>query len=146
MSERSWSFEISGVPGVKERARAEGGRVRPRSTGKGRRFELLVAGAAIEAGVRWLEGFVFEVQVGIWLPDFRVKDGDNVIKAVLDGLQKAGAACLPGDDLFRVPRQTPFLGGVDRAHPRIKVEILRRRARGAEAGSPDRKLYEATRK
>lgn len=142
MSRQTWGFTLEGVPGVKARARSVAGG-RPRKEGRTETFERRVAGAALEEGIRWLKGFVFEVRISIYLPDFRAKDGDNIAKVILDGLQKAGPACLPNDDLFHVPHQEATLAGVDRGRPRTLVEVLRRPARGAEAGSPERHLFEA---
>lgn len=135
MSAKKWAFRIEGVPEVKGRARMEGGKVRTPTKTVG--YEARVAGAAIENRVRWIDGYVFEVSIVVWLPDFRLKDGDNILKVILDGLQKGGARCLPGDDLFRVPKKTVEFGGVSRLKLGVDIEIIRRLARGSEEGSPE---------
>lgn len=139
MSGKAWRFEIEGTPQTKGRARHDPRTGGVRTPDRTRSFEQRIAGAALEAGVRYLDGFVFEVKVGIYLPTRRPKDTDNVLKVVLDGLQRAGAACLPNDDVFHVPRVEVVLLGVDRAAPRLEVEILRREARGDEGGTKKRR-------
>lgn len=122
----SWTLQVRGVPRTKARARRDG---RSRAGGHFHTpdttsdFEALVAGAAIEAGVKWEEGFSFAVEIEIWLPNRRAKDGDNVAKVVLDGLQKAGRRVLPSDDLFHVPRISVVLAGVSPARPRLEIRI-----------------------
>ena len=125
-----WIFEVEGTPQPKERARqgqtGRGGKAK----GKAHFFpatatvdyESKIAGAAMEAGLRWA-GLPFRVEVSVYVPDRIARDGDNILKSVLDGLQKAGPGALPGDDLFRVPEKEIRLGGIDRARPRIVVRI-----------------------
>lgn len=118
---KRWTFRIDGVPGVKGRPRFGQGQAHGQT--KSRRYEQLVAGAAAVAGVRWADDRAFAVHLRIWTPDRRTKDGDNIIKAVLDGLQKAGAACLPDDSLAHIPRASWEWMGVDRFRCGVEVTI-----------------------
>lgn len=116
-----WTFVVDGIP-TKDRARADRGR-RPHPTPRTQLFEQAVAGAAIEAGVRWADGSAYSVVVAIFAPNRRRRDGDNVDKAVLDGLQRAGRRVLPDDDLMHVPNRHTYLAAIDRARPRIEITI-----------------------
>ena len=118
---RAWTFRVDGVPGTKGRPRFGLGQARPE--GRTVRYEQLVAGAAAVAGVRWAPDRAFSIHVRIWTPDRRVKDGDNVVKVILDGLQKAGAACLPDDGLACVPRGSWEGMGVDRRRCGVEITI-----------------------
>lgn len=122
---RSWTFIVEGTPQPKQRARHDHKRrgAGPRVEAKTLNFEQRVAGAAIVAGVSMPEGGAMRVDVELWLPDRKAKDGDNIVKAVLDGLQKAGNLVLPDDSLRYVPRGAWALAGYSPVRPRTVVTV-----------------------
>ena len=56
---------------------------------KGRRYKQLVTGAVRYAGLRPLTGHL-SLRIEVYPPDRRVRDLDNVLKALWDALGKAG--------------------------------------------------------
>jgi Holliday junction resolvase RusA-like endonuclease len=129
-----WLISVEGVIRTKERPRvgAQGQVYTTRTT---REYEMEVAASALGAGVRWLDGFVFELTFKLWVPDRRSKDWDNIDKIWLDGLQRAGRLTLPVDDIFHIPVKHLHLTGIDKIRPRVELKISRRPAVGCEAGA-----------
>ena len=127
-----WSFTVPGIPKPKGRGRigmhADGRKTKagkkawiytPYTT---RAFELKVAGLANEAGVRIGAG-PGGVRIRLWAPpagaaDF---DADNVLKCVIDGLVKGGAAVLE-DDNWRVVRVKHAEIAGTSYEPRVEVD------------------------
>ena len=110
-------FTIPGKPQGKERPRlSKGGLVyTPRAT---KRYERAMAWAALGARpLSWALTGHFRVEVVCYFPDNRRRDGDNVLKAVLDGMQ----GVLYDDD-----SQVTFalvIKNVDRERPRTEVMV-----------------------
>ena len=121
----TWRFTVEGTPQPKQRARHDRTRrgAAPRVDARTLTFEQRVAGAAIEVGVALPDGAAMRVHVDLWLPDHRSKDGDNIVKAVLDGLQKAGKLALPDDSLAYVPSGGWTLAGYSPRRPRTEIAI-----------------------
>lgn len=122
---RTWRLTVEGAPQPKQRARHDNARrgAAPRVEARTLNFEQRVAGAAIEAGVALPEGAAMRVHVDLWMPDHRSKDGDNILKAVLDGLRKAGKLVLPDDALAYVPGGGWWLAGYSPRRPRSEITI-----------------------
>lgn len=129
--ETRWEFTIPGRPTPKDRARTAPGRRRPHSTKRSDDYEARVAWLAIEAGVRLGAGPA-SVHIRFWSPNMRsLPDGDNVLKAVLDGLVKGGAKVLKDDNVKVVVDKRATWMGVDKTNPR--VEVVARLVEGGEA-------------
>lgn len=60
-----------------------------------------------------------EVAITAWLPDNRRRDVDNLLKAPLDVLVHAGVL----DDDSQIQSLSIRKAGVDRARPRLEVEV-----------------------
>ena len=93
---RRLAFRVSGRPCAKQRARVvrQGGRTRAFTPEATESYEAVVAGAAMEAMSahgwdRVPKGVCVRVELSI-CTDTRGGDLDNVVKAVFDGLSKAG--------------------------------------------------------
>ena len=120
MSERDLvSFTVDGKPQGKQRPRFVRGRCfTPIAT---RRFERQVGWAcAIEHTKRRMGGMPFcpvALTVACYFPDARRRDADNVLKAVMDGLN--GVAY---DDDSRVVSAT-VTKDIDRERPRTEVTV-----------------------
>lgn len=126
MPERlSFRFVVPGKPQPKQRARkGVGGRFyTPKETRDYAKLVKSCAWAAMaQAGLlqrgAWPLDATYRVSIAIYPPNLRVPDGDNVLKAVQDGLN--GLAW--GDD-----RQTVggsyWTHGPDKDHPRVEVEV-----------------------
>lgn len=85
---------------------------------KGRAYREAVAACCYADDLKPIGGRL-AVSIAAFMPDNRVRDLDNICKAVLDGLAHGGAYADDGqiDDL-RIVR-----GGVDKAAPRIEVTL-----------------------
>ena len=115
----SVSFTVPGKPQGKQRPRlGKGGRVyTPSAT---RRYELAVAWAALGARpALWAKTGRFVVEVTMYFPDWRRRDVDNVLKAVLDGMQ----GVLYEDDSQVVVASA--IKWLDRERPRTEVVVKR---------------------
>lgn len=127
---RELSFTVIGKPQPKERARRDprsGRWFTPKAT---RAYEKLVRETAyIAAGrARFLPiTRACEVTMRIFWPDRRRRDGDNVVKSILDGLQPQKRRGSPyGWGLFaddsQVTRHT-VEEAIDRERPRVEVTV-----------------------
>ncbi len=64
-------------------------------------------------------GVPLEVSIVAWLPDARRRDVDNLLKAPLDALAHAGIY----DDDSQIADLSIRKAGIDRANPRLEIEI-----------------------
>lgn len=114
-----WMFTVNGVRG-KQRPRVVRGRAfTPPETVE---YERLIAASAINAGVA-VGNRECRVTVDVWTSNRRRRDLDNILKIVLDGLQKAGPSVL-ADDCATVVREMGIVWrGVDKTAPRIVVSV-----------------------
>jgi Holliday junction resolvase RusA-like endonuclease len=124
------AFVVEGPPQPKERARmGAGGRwFTPKRT---REYETRVANAALVAmqllkrsGHVWPRDAAYRVELLVCFPDARKRDGDNVLKAVLDGLNPRGKSRMDGvwRDDSQVDTST-VVRRVDRTRPRVEVVV-----------------------
>jgi len=121
----SFRFVVPGKPQPKQRARrGTGGRFyTPKQTREYAELVRSCAWAAMsQAGLMrrgaWPLDAEYRVQIQIYPPDMRRPDGDNVLKAIQDGLNHLA---------WHDDRQT--VGGSywthdpDKTHPRVEVEV-----------------------
>lgn len=125
------AFQVYGPPVPKQRAR-KGGNGKWYTPRKTRSYERLVRSHAVQSlipksfpliptlactRVAWSCGERYRVALAIYFPDARRRDGDNVLKSVLD-------ACngVLWDDDSRVV-ETLVTKSVDRKSPRIVVNV-----------------------
>lgn len=59
--------------------------------------------------------------VTVYVPDRRRRDPDNVLKALLDALDKSGA--IEDDDFKHLPDLRVVYGGLDRENPRVELTL-----------------------
>ncbi len=118
---RSWVVVVPGPPVGKGRPRlGRGGHViTPQAT---RDYEARVASAARAAGVRAGMG-PCSVSVCLWTETRRRADGDNFLKAILDGLVSAGPCVLVDDSCTIVTDARVRWMGVDKRNPRAEVMV-----------------------
>lgn len=108
-------FEVPGPPVGKQRPRVTRGRTfTPKKT---RAYEASIAMHARMAGVTPSDGPV-HVRIMACMPDKRRRDLDNVIKAVLDGLN--GVAYHDDAQVTQIVAEKT----VDRAHPATLIAIM----------------------
>jgi crossover junction endodeoxyribonuclease RusA len=81
-------------------------------------FHLSALPAIIQSGLR-LEDQLFSVTVGVWFPDARSRDTDNLWKPILDTLQRGGAF----EDDDQAVDSRIIACGIDRKNPRIQVIV-----------------------
>lgn len=116
---------VGGSPVGKQRPRlGKGGNVY--TPARTRRYERTVQWSALGARPRtWSLSGVYRVEVEAWFADARRRDGDNVLKSVLDGM----IGVLYDDDSQVVV--AVISKGIDRENPRtvIVVEELPRAGR-----------------
>lgn len=119
----SVQFTVPGMPQGKERARrGKGGRwYTPKAT---RAYEQNVGKAFLAASVGKSDGrylALFDRPVSLtataYFPDARRRDGDNVLKAVQDGLK---GVAYQDDSQIKV---ATVAAAIDRANPRTEVEV-----------------------
>lgn len=118
----NWSFTIPGraVPWKRPEPKKQGGR---RTDAASRTYRQYVAGLAHEAGVTAGDG-PCQLEVVVFIPDRRVRDGSNILKQIEDALCKqAGPRTLRDDRLTILVGTACRLGGVDRVNPRVEVHI-----------------------
>ena len=92
------------------------GRKRPASP-KARAYALAVRRAVLEAGTPQIASQSVRAVIAAWVPNLRARDLDNLLKAPLDGLVKAGV--LADDSLITDIRI--YRAGLDRLNPRLTV-------------------------
>lgn len=117
---RSWSFTVDGPPIPKQRPRIERGHARtPQRT---LAYEAAIWAAARRAGLCTLRPV--SLAVWVWPGDLRPIDLDNLLKSVCDGLIKdENVQLLPEDHWQAIPRKMIEIVDVDRAAPRIVVDV-----------------------
>ena len=113
---------IPGTPQPKQRARKGkgGGFYTPTATKK---YEAKVAWLARQQKIRAVDGNIAGI-LTLWFPDYRVRDADNCVKSVLDGLNKIAwnddsqVAWINkwGEGGFTVRK------GIDKVNPRAELE------------------------
>jgi Holliday junction resolvase RusA-like endonuclease len=118
---------VGGSPVGKQRPRlGKGGHVY--TPARTRRYERTVKWSALGARPRsWSLSGVYRVDAEAWFPDARRRDGDNVLKSVLDGM----IGVLYEDDSQVVVAVVSK--GIDRENPRTVIvveELPRARAAG----------------
>ena len=118
---KSWTFRVPGVPKTK-RGAAPGRAGQMHASRSTNTYEMMIAGAAIEAGLAAGKG-PCRVEVGVVLPNRRVKDDDRIKSAVNDGLKRAGKAALHDDNLCIIQDNRVYLIGVDPLAPCIIVTV-----------------------
>jgi Holliday junction resolvase RusA-like endonuclease len=110
-------FTVGGKPQGKQRPRlGKGGRVyTPAAT---KRYERMVKWSALEARPRgWKLTGRFRVEVACYFPDERRRDCDNVLKSVMDALNRV---LYNDDSQVTIAR---VLTAVDRERPRTEVVV-----------------------
>jgi len=119
LSDSIFCFTVPGPPKAKERPRfnMKTGRVFTPKTS--RAYEQNVAASAIEAGAhrRMDETSSWGISMNIFFPDLRRRDLDNVVKAILDGLNRV----VWWDDSQVVSMTTKK--ALDRDNPRVEVSL-----------------------
>lgn len=112
----SFDFTVPGPPVPKGRPRrGRGGHFyTPKAT---RDYEKTVAWAARAAGIRGPSTGSVSVTVHLWFPDRRRRDVDNVVKSILDGLNRIAYADDAQVAELHVTR------GIDGRQPRAEIEI-----------------------
>lgn len=112
------SFSVPGKPQPKQRVRVPGGGKKARTPNETKAYERMVGLAALIARPRpWPSDEQYVVVIDIYFPDLRRRDGDNVMKAVFDGLNNV----LWGDDDQVVDGR--FTKRLDRQNPRADVRV-----------------------
>lgn len=89
------------------------------SSPKARSYALAVRQAVLAAGTPQIASEAVRIVIAAWVPDARARDLDNLLKAPLDGLVKAGV--LTDDSLITDIRI--YRAGLDRGNPRLTVWI-----------------------
>jgi Holliday junction resolvase RusA-like endonuclease len=114
-------FEIPGPPQPKERARRNNTTGRWYTPERTRLYERHARSCATVArmslGRPWPMDAAYRVEIVIYMPDRRTRDGDNVFKAVAD----AGNRVLWNDD--RQIKQHEVTLELDRERPRVEVRV-----------------------
>lgn len=115
------AFTVPGKPQPKERARrGRGGRwYTPEKT---RRYQHRVSSYAHTATLvhHWHRpGTAYDVTAKVYFPDRRPRDIDNVIKSLLDGINKSRRVWEDDRQVRRVTAER----ALDREHPRVEVVI-----------------------
>ena len=87
------------------------------SSPKARAYALAVRQAVLAAGVPHIASEGVRVVIAAWMPNKRARDLDNLLKAPLDGLVKAGV--LTDDSIVCDIRI--YRAGLDRDNPRLTV-------------------------
>ncbi len=85
----------------------------------GRSYRAAVGQVALVARPVRFGGQRVLVSIRAWMPDARRRDLDNTLKAALDGLTHAGVY----DDDSQIDELRITRAGIDRANPRLDVEI-----------------------
>ena len=117
MSLQEIVFVVDGKPQGKQRPRlGKGGCVyTPRET---KRYERSIAWAATAGRPRgWRLSWAVSVEVACYFPDLHIRDIDNVLKAVLDGMN---GVAYNDDSQVALANVTKAL---DREHPRTEVVV-----------------------
>jgi crossover junction endodeoxyribonuclease RusA len=99
---------------------------------EGRRYKRLVTGAVRYAGIRPLDGHL-SLEIEAYPPDHRVRDLDNVLKALKDALGKAGVY---HDDSQVKHLDAWMLGPVPPGKVWVRVTPLGGAPRGIRISSP----------
>jgi Holliday junction resolvase RusA-like endonuclease len=115
----NWQFVVPGVQSKQRPRHGARGTYTPKRTAN---YEQIVAAMAMQAGVRVGQG-PCSVQCDVYTKDKRRRDLDNVLKAILDGLQKAGPLVLADDCASVVREMGARWCGVDRDAPRVEVTV-----------------------
>lgn len=128
-------FTVLGPPQPKERARRcpSGRHVTPKKT---RAYEQLVGHlASLHKPPSWRLDLAYHVELRVYFGDARGRDIDNVLKSVLDGLNRA----LWHDDrqVVRVTAEK----NVDRGRPRVEVCVQAVEAVQPTRTRPKQRLY-----
>lgn len=114
----TWSFSVIGRPVAKGRPRFDRRSGRTYTPKKTREYEEMVGTiAAFRRPARWPLDSEYCVELGVYLPDARKRDIDNIAKCVLDALN--GIA-------WRDDRQVANLHvtrEIDRDNPRVEIRI-----------------------
>lgn len=116
-----WTFIVEGCP-VPWKRPGQRGRRRHTDT-KERDYRRQVAAAAIAAGVAAGVG-PCALEVVVYLPDRRVRDGANILKGIEDALHKEAGERVLADDRITILTDTRCrLGGIDPMNPRAEITL-----------------------
>lgn len=118
---KSWKFRVAGSPKTK-RGAGPGMHGNMHSSRKTDHYEMLVAGAAIDAGLAAGRG-PCEVKLELVLPTRHWKDADRVTSAIFDGMKKAGRHALYDDNLCIIQRTIVELVAIDENCPGAEITV-----------------------
>lgn len=118
---RSWTFTVPGVPRTK-RGAGKGAHGQMHASRETEAYEMRIAGAAVSAGLAAGRG-PCRVEVGVVLPNRRVKDDDRIKSAVNDGLKRAGRAALHDDNICIIQESRVYLIGIDPGAPCVVITV-----------------------
>jgi crossover junction endodeoxyribonuclease RusA len=86
-------------------------------SGRAKAYAVEVKKAVVAAGMPAMASGEARLVIAAWMPNLRARDLDNLLKAPLDGLVKAGV--LADDSLITDIRI--YRAGLDRLNPRLTV-------------------------